>query len=569
MPGFSRCERVFRSLQGPIVWVWGGSMQHLRARLRAFAGPAASRRALGQGARSFANDEGGVVAVIFAITFSAVFLMAAIAIDYGRTEAELVRVQNAVDSAALAASHKLGLPGQDTDGPAKASAFFKANIAKHPDIGVLTSTTLDAAKGEVIAKAKGNMLTSLLRAVGINELSFKAGSTVRRGQSSVEIALVLDNSGSMAGTYIADLRTAAENLVNVVFTGFEGTEKVKVGVVPFAASVNVGAYNINAAWMDTTGVSPVHFENFAEPKTRFQLLQDMGVGWGGCVEARPAPHDVTDSFPTASTPASLFVPMFNPDEPDGANDGGDSYGNSYLPDYGGTCPAPPPTCLKTNSKGSCTSWSQPPVLTPADAQSRVCKYPGASVSSSAGGPNYLCASLPIQPLTKDKAAVVSLIKSMQAKGGTNIMEGEMWGWRVLSPEAPFTEGRPYEDKDNDKFLIVMTDGENWHQARSNHNKSTYHAFGYAAKGRLGSTYTSTALVSQMNTKTLAACTNAKAAGIRVYTIAFRLESNPTTTALLANCASGPAEAYVAGNGTALIQAFESIGREIARVRLAG
>jgi hypothetical protein len=319
----------------------------------------------------------------------------------------------------------------------------------------------------------------------------------------------------MAGTYIADLRTAAENLVNVLFTGFEGSEKVKVGVVPFAASVNVGPSNIDASWMDTTGLSPVHFENFAEPRNRFDLLQQMGTTWAGCVEVRPSPHDVTDSVPTEKTPASLFVPMFNPDEPDGANDGGDSYGNSYLPDYGGSCPAPPAECLAYKSNGSCKSWSQAPVLAPKDAQSRVCKYLGASVSSGQG-PNYLCDSLPILPLTSDKSAVISLVRTLQAKGGTNILEGVMWGWRVLSPEPPFTEGRPYNDPDNDKFLIVMTDGENWHQARSNHNKSSYHSFGYASNGRLGTTYTTSSLVSQMTAKTLTACQNAKVAGVKVY-----------------------------------------------------
>ena len=540
----------------------------VRTRLRAFF-ISTRKQASGKSVGSLGGNNEGVVAVVFALVFSAVFLMAAVAIDYGRTEAELVRVQNAVDSAALAASHRLGLPDQDTTGPARASAFFTANIAKHPHIGTLTSTTLDADSGEVRAKAQGNMPTSLLRAAGIDEIDFKANSTVRRGKGTAEIALVLDNSGSMAGTYIADLRTAAENLVNVVYTGFEGTDKVKVAVVPFAASVNVGQDKASASWMDTAGISPIHSENFAEPRTRFQLFQDLNVAWRGCVEVRPAPHDVTDSYPSESTPASLFVPMFNPDEPDGANDGGDSYGNSYIPDYGGTCPAPPPTCLDYNSKGNCTKWSSPPELQPADAQARVCKYPGASVSTWAGGPNYLCDTQPIQPLTKYKDDVIALIKSMEAKGGTNIMEGVMWGWRALSPAPPFTEGRPYDDPENDKFLIVMTDGENWHQARSNHNKSTYHAFGYARKGRLGSTYTTSALVSQMNAGTLAACTNAKAAGIKVFTIAFRLENNPTTTSLLANCATGPAQAHVASNGTALIQVFESIGREIARVRVAG
>ena len=207
----------------------------------------------------------------------------------------------------------------------------------------------------------------------------------------------------------------------------------------------------------------------------------MGVAWGGCVEVRPTPHDVTDSVPSENTPASLFVPMFNPDEPDSANDGGNSYGNNYIPDYGGSCPAPPATCLKTTGRATARRGRSLRCSTPAEAQARMCKYQGASIGS-VQGPNYLCDSAPILPLTNDKSAVISLIQSMQAKGGTNILEGVMWGWRVLSPEPPFTEGRPYDDPENNKYLIVMTDGENWHQARSNHNKSSYHAFGYAAKG---------------------------------------------------------------------------------------
>jgi hypothetical protein len=114
----------------------------------------------------------------------------------------------------------------------------------------------------------------------------------------------------------------------------------------------------------------------------------------------------------------------------------------------------------------------------------------------------------------------------------------------------------------------MTDGENWHQAMSNHNKSSYHSFGYAVKGRLGTTYTTTALVNQMNAKTLAACANARAAGIKVYTVAFRLE-DAATLAMLASCSSGATYAYKASNGTALAQAFESIAREIAKLRIAG
>jgi Flp pilus assembly protein TadG len=532
--------------------------------LRGRDGP---RGAYGAGPQAFGADERGTVAVIFAITFSAVLLAVAVAIDFTRTQSEYVRVQNAADAAALAASHHLGLPDQDVAGPKDAQAYFKANIAKSPTVGKLDSVTLNADTGEVKAKARGNMLTSLLRAVGINEVGFSNQSTVKKGKGTVEIALVLDNSGSMGGTPIADLRTAAQNLVSAVFAGYEGTDKVKVAVVPFAAAVNVGAQNRTAAWMDRTGASPTHFENFAQPVTRFDLLTQMNLNWGGCVEARPSPHDVTDSVPNASLPETLFVPMFAPDEPDQDNDGGSSYSNNYISDRGGTCPVEPVTCLRTNWRGNCVEWSQPPPLPPAEAQARTCKYQGASVGS-AQGPNYLCDAKPILPLTADKSTVITMVQGLIAKGGTNILEGLMWGWRVLSPDPPFTEGRPYNGVENSKYLILMTDGQNWHQASSNHNKSTYHSFGYAVKGRLGATYTTSALIAQMNSKTLAACENAKYAGVKVYTVAFRLDDAATRT-MLATCASSATAAYAAADGAALVSAFESIARDISKLRIAG
>jgi Flp pilus assembly protein TadG len=84
-----------------------------------------------------AGDERGVVAAIFAITFSAIFLAVAVAIDDARTQTEVVREQNAPDAAALAASHRLGLPDQDATGRQDADAHFKVNTIKHKDVAGL------------------------------------------------------------------------------------------------------------------------------------------------------------------------------------------------------------------------------------------------------------------------------------------------------------------------------------------------------------------------------------------------------------------------------------------------
>lgn len=167
--------------------------------------------------------------------------------------------------------------------------------------------------------------------------------------------------------------------------------------------------------------------------------------------------------------------------------------------------------------------------------------------AAAPGPNALCDSRPILPLTEHKSAVEAVLAQMHAKVSTNILD-LMWGWRVLSPEEPFTQGRPHGDSENNKYLILMTAGETIHRAAANHNKSIYHAFGYASNGRLGATATSTALIGQMNNKTRAACENAKAAGITVYTIASGSKTMPTRAPCWRAAPRVRRKAYAASNG---------------------
>ena len=371
----------------------------------------------------------------------------------------------------------------------------------------------------------------------------------------------------MAGTYIADLRTAAKNLASVMFAGAGGTDKVKIGVVPFATSVNVGNANRSSSWMDTEGQSSTQYENVSETRTRFQLFDDMGVAWGGCVEVRPGTLATDDTPPSAGNGDSYFVPMMAPDEPDTSNDGGNSYSNSYLVDDGGACTPQPTTCTKTSRSGKCTQTSKTP-LTPEVAQARTCKYMG-QVPSGGTGPNAGCNTKPLLPLTQVKSDVDAKIDSLTAGGNTNIGEGLMWGWRILSPEEPFTDGRSYSTKNNNKVIILMTDGENTYSASSNHNKSTYGAYGYGVKNRLGPTYTSTAFRSQMDTKLLAACDNAKAAGIKIYTVAFRLEADPVSQDLLRTCATSADKFYMASNGAVLIDTFQKIAKLLTQLRVAG
>jgi hypothetical protein len=156
---------------------------------------------------------------------------------------------------------------------------------------------------------------------------------------------------------------------------------------------------------------------------------------------------------------------------------------------------------------------------------------------------------------------------MQANGYTNIGEGVMWGWRVLSPGAPFTEGREPDDGDNRKIMIVMTDGENVLSPTMNHNKSVYAAAGFGSNGRVGTVHTSSGYNAKLNEKLIAACKGAKEDGINVFTVAFGLEGSPATQQLLKSCASRPEQYFTAGDGDALLQSFHNIGRQISQLRI--
>jgi len=455
-----------------------------------------------------------------------------------------------------------------------------------PDSTAEIAVVLDGEAGTIAAVADNKYLTKLLKAVlPVNmrreTLDVGAASTVVKGDR-IEVAFALDNSTSMAGRKIEALRQAAHDAIGILFAGAKRDGDVMVGLVPFAASVNVGSANAAANWIYKGPESNLRYPVFADggSKSRFDILAELGgnKSWGGCVEARPGPYDSNDTIPDADDADTMFAPMFAPDEPndynaEAAGYGAGDYPNNYLNDFGGTCPTPEQVCISWRTRNgvkSCREYGPKP-LPVVEAQTRSCKYKNASVGSFEGtatGPNQSCTTPAILPLTSSRSALETKVNALIASGNTNVAEGAAWAWRVLSPTAPFVEGRSYEDRSNKKIMIVMTDGDNALQARSQHNKSVYAAYGYGSQDRLGTTYTANGYMYGLNDKTLAVCSNAKDAGVTVFTVAFGTEISATGLSLLRDCASSPGHAFIASNEVALVNTFQNIARKISKLRVA-
>ena len=126
----------------------------------------------------------------------------------------------------------------------------------------------------------------------------------------------------------------------------------------------------------------------------------------------------------------------------------------------------------------------------------------------------------------------------------------VWGWRLVSPEFPFEEGAEYNDQEWRKAVIMMTDGQN-----------TMHPF-YSAYGqtRLHSIRTA-----QENEKFEEVCENMKNDGIIIYTITFTSAINETTKDYYRACATDETKYYDAPSKNDLIEAFQSISRELSNL----
>jgi Flp pilus assembly protein TadG len=523
-------------------------------------------------AERFSADASGVTSVLFAICFVAVFAAAAVAVDFGRWVLEKQRQQTALDAGTLAAAEKIGLPDETEAAKDTVEFYLKANTAAGTE-GVLENLTINES-GELSTTAGTNMLTSLVKGLGIFSRDVGSTSRVARTSGTIEIALVLDNSSDLAGAPLEDLRTAARRLVSILFGNANYSDRISIAVVPFAGAVNVGTNYRNASWLDGDGTKnpAAHFENLADQnRSRIALFEAMGASWGGCVEARARPHDRSDTPASAADPNSYFLPLFAPDEPDQPGpDDQDGYPNSYLNDFGGTCLPFAPVCLATR-RDRCTTWSTPD---PTVAQKQTCKYTGATADTSAAGatrkgPNMHCDAQPMTALTGWRSEIDDAITDMRAAGTANVAEGIMWGWRALSPDEPLTEGRPYDQDNNRKYMIVMARGANSIEGLRNINESWYSAYGFAANNRLNpNSHTTTSLENSMDETARAACRGAKDSGIKVLTIGFGA-SSAQTRSMLQYCASEPHDAYNAETGDELLAIFESFGREMVQLRVAG
>ncbi len=211
------------------------------------------------------------------------------------------------------------------------------------------------------------------------------------------------------------------------------------------------------------------------------------------------------------------------------------------------------------------------------------KYDLPKATPAAGedpaGPNPYDCPPPVTPLTNDRTVIEAAKNALVADGGTNVPNGAIWGWRLVSDEAPFTESYgpgdtgPNNTTEGDwqRAVLIMTDGNNDFSDLSTHWQSYPSAYGFEVEERMGdgideadSSSTTNDMEDQADEKLLRICHRMKQENILVYTIVFDVSVGSRIEGIMQSCASKPSSPFFfnASTGTDLETAFSTIAQDL-------
>ena len=561
--------------------------------------------------RGFFAARGGNVAMMFGIALVPITIAAGAGLDYARGAVVRSQMSTALDAAALAVGSTTGLNQQTAE--ALARKYFEANYSGDKTNGTPTVTIGSGgfnSSGSVKIDVTYNLPTTLLKVVGKTSMPVTTSTTVVWGQSKLWVALVLDNSGSMrngdySGNQMDALKNASNQLLTILQNASSNAGDVKVSIVPFDVTVNVGTSNVNASWIDWTDwEAPPKYpgtDYTYDIENQYDDGQDVpfdawGPGdecpfvktnyWGQqsrtspfgfyCTEGPSNSADTVKNIPSSGSYKGYICPGI---------DSGD-YGNSDHRDryYNGCYTSTARSGTRTVSKGSnasCDGFSSSNCSCSGSGNGKTCKtkrwrHSWVSNNHSTWGgcimdrnkdndydisnttPNTTAKGFPatnpqdclgttVSPLGYDWTALTNKINAMSPNSATNQQIGMAHGWQTLTDSTPYSPGAV--PANTSRYIIILSDGLN--------TKNRWWGNGSS---------TGTSDTDLIDDRMDEVCAAAKADGVTVYSIFLNISSQGNSEAL-EDCASDSTKYFALTSTDAVVTTFQQIGQSITNVRV--
>ncbi|MFZ2102826.1 MAG: TadE/TadG family type IV pilus assembly protein [Oricola sp.] len=261
---------------------------------------------------AFVRDRRGNFSIMFASLGTSLLMGTALAVDVARMFNTQNKLTFAVDAAALATTQGLTLGDiaiEDAEDAVR--KYLNANLDGRnltPENVEIDAINVDKVNRTVEVQAHTIMPMTMAGIVGYDNHRVEAATKAKFSDSEVEVAMALDITGSMdwniSGTYtkkITALKSAATLAINTLFSDDGTADRIRLGLVPYSASVNV------APVIDKIQTTPAYVQKCK--KVYGYKTCWMEATYPDCVHERTGTENYSDAFAdaTAKIPRSAYT----------------------------------------------------------------------------------------------------------------------------------------------------------------------------------------------------------------------------------------------------------------------
>jgi Flp pilus assembly protein TadG len=471
--------------------------------------------------KRFRRDERATVGLIFSLSAIPLFSLAGAAVDYNRASTVRAELQTALDATALALA-KDATAMSMTQARNHAQAVFRSNwTARFGAQASMVNVVRGVDRYTVSASAVVDNV--VMQIVTSPTVTVSGTSTSGWGINKMEIALVLDNTGSMGwsnkmqelkralcGDFFCSNPNPTSGFIREMRDAAVQNDQIRIALVPFDTTVRVpqavqNAVNAGTAINDTFSLSGSGYcgANATTARRVSWALPSGGpVSW---IRFADRDKNTTDRDPISGAWIGQACAM------------------AWRPQI-----ATWQGCLWDRDQAG-NRDTNPFNINPVDITTL---FPAVHCRSA-----VLARMMPLQDVRTQAATLINALATMQPSGNTNTTIGATWGVNMLTPGQPMsTAAAPQANLT--RYMIFLTDGVN------TENRETGNSTQIDARMRL-------------------ACTDAKARGIVVYTIRV-IEGNRD---LLRECASSLSNYFEVASAADLQPVFRTIAGRIGSIRL--
>ncbi len=398
-----------------------------------------------------------------------------------------------------------------------AQSYFDALFNRPEAQDIKISATYSKSGGSTLSvSGSATVPTSFLGVMGYNEIPVTDSSTTKWGSSRLRVALVLDNTGSMASDGKLDaLKTATKNLLTQLKDAVSVDGDVYVSIVPFVKDVKIDTsdYSANSAawdqwimWDDGTdsswdGANGTCSTGNKSPRSSCVAQASCSISGnnskGSCESNGVCSVSGKNSQSSCNNAGSCSI-SGKSSQSSCENDGVCSKSK-----YDGN----ESKCLKKGYQWTAGVWTAGVWTTgvwtqatwtpkshtnwggcvtdrgdssgPVSDYDRLTTAPSSSITASQfPAEEYSACPKAMMGLNNNWSSMTSLVDSMSANGSTNQPIGLVWGWQTLVGGGPFTVPAVDSAYTYNQVIILLSDGLNtqdrWYGGGSSTSTSVDH-----------------------------------------------------------------------------------------------